>query len=357
MKNKNRSKRIIIAMMIFVVLTMMGCQSKPDDVVATLGDKEITFGFANFFARYTQANYDSMYVQVFGTDVWSQQTGEDNQTIEEGVKAEIMNTIKELYIVDSHKDEYNISLSEEETAAIEKAADDFMASNSKDGIEEVGATRENIIEMLRLMTIKDKMYAAIIADTDLTVTDEEKNQSKIKYVKISTKTKKDENEQEVDLTADEVKTLREDVAALAKKIQGGADFGTSVTELGHTASEGTYGADDETLPEELKTAASALEEGKTSDVIEIEDSLYLVQLVSKLDEEATLEKETSIIKDRKEAKYREVYDPWEKEVTFKVKNGVWDDVKFDRLFSQVSETTTDGTQTSDTTQSADTTIE
>lgn len=335
--------------MIFVVLTMVGCQSKPDDVVATLGDKKITFGFANFFARYTQANYDSMYVQIFGTDVWSQKTGQDNQTIEEGVKEEILNTIKELYIVDSHKDEYKISLSDEETKAIETAADKFMEENSKDAIEEVGATREYIVEMLRLMTIKDKVYAAITADADLTITDEEKNQSKIKYVKISTTTKKDENNQEVELTADEVKTLREDVAALAKKIQGGADFGTSATELGHTASEATYGADDETLPDELKAAANALEEGKTSDVIEIEDSLYIVQMESKFDKDATLEKEQSIIKDRKEAKYSEVYDPWEKEATFKVNKGVWKNVEFDRLFSVVSGTQTADTQTADTT--------
>ncbi|RDU25113.1 peptidylprolyl isomerase [Anaerosacchariphilus polymeriproducens] len=340
MKNKNRWKSIVIAMMALAVFTMAGCQSKPEDVVATLDDQKITFGFANFFARYTQANYDAMYAQVFGKDVWSQKTGKDNQTIEAGVKQDILKMIEELYILDNHKDEYKVSLTKDETKSIEAAADKFMKSNTKDAIEEIGATKEYIIEMLRLMTIKDKMYSAMIADVDLKVKDEEKNQAKIKYAKISTKTKKDKNKQDVELTKEEVKTLRKDVAELAKKVQNGADFDKAATDIGHTASEATYGSDDETLPAELKKAANALEEGKTSDVIEIEDSLYVVKMESKLDKKATADKETSIIKERKETKYKEIYDSWAKKVKFKVNNSVWDDVKFDRLFTQVSDTQT-----------------
>lgn len=345
MKKTNRCKTIIIAMLILLILAMTGCQKKPGDVVATLDGKEITLGFANFFARYTQADYDTMYVQYFGTDMWSQESGEEGATIEDKVKEEILDNIKELYILDNRKEEYKVSLTEEENAEIEKAADKFLEENTEDAIEEIGAAREYVIEMLRLVTIKDKMYDAITADVDTKVKDEDKNQKKIRYVKISTQTKKDENNEAVELKEDEVKTLKKDVKALTKEIQDGADFNTAFGDAGYTPMDAYYGADDETLADELKEATDALQEGETTNVVEVDDSLYIAQLVSALDEEATKSKEASIINERKSEKYNEVYEPWAEEVTYKVKDRVWKTVKFDRIFTVPA---TEDSESSDT---------
>ena len=49
-------------------LMLGGCGNRinQDDVVATMGDQEISLGYANFVAHYNQANYDTMLASYYG---------------------------------------------------------------------------------------------------------------------------------------------------------------------------------------------------------------------------------------------------------------------------------------------------
>ena len=68
-----KKKILILAMAgMLAVTSLTGCGSfKDDDVVATVGDKEITADIANFYARYTQAQYETYYAGYLGEDMWN----------------------------------------------------------------------------------------------------------------------------------------------------------------------------------------------------------------------------------------------------------------------------------------------
>ena len=61
---------------------LMGCGSSDvnhDEVVATIGDSEVSYGVANFYSRMMQSRYENYYTTLTGetpAEFWLQQWGE-----------------------------------------------------------------------------------------------------------------------------------------------------------------------------------------------------------------------------------------------------------------------------------------
>ena len=81
-----------------------------------------------------------------------------------------MESVREMYTVAEHLEDYNVALTEDEKAAIKAAAEKFMSDNDKAALAEMGATQEIVEEMLTLYTERQKMYEAIISEVDTNVT-------------------------------------------------------------------------------------------------------------------------------------------------------------------------------------------
>ena len=71
-------------------MSITGCSSSidTDEVVATVGDEDITMGVANFYARMMQGQYETYYAQLMGTtgeDMWAQEVsdGRDDGRVHE----------------------------------------------------------------------------------------------------------------------------------------------------------------------------------------------------------------------------------------------------------------------------------
>ena len=193
---------------------LAGCGGiNKDEVVATFNDQEITLGVANFAARLQQATYDDFYTMYFGEKVWSTDMYGQGTTMEESLKSNIIEGIKAMYTLNAHADEYNIALTDEEKAAITKAAETFIADNSKEALDAMGATKEIVEEYLSLATIQTHMYDAIIAEADTEVSDEEANTSSYSYVTVSKTSTTDADGNTVTYTEDDLKLLATQVEA------------------------------------------------------------------------------------------------------------------------------------------------
>ncbi|SDB24850.1 peptidyl-prolyl cis-trans isomerase [Eubacterium oxidoreducens] len=349
-------KKITAGAMAAVVAGMTlvgGCGSKidADAVVATLDDKEITLGYANFVARYQQATYDSYYLAYMGDDMWSQDMTGSGETFEDSVKEEVMQSIEDSYVLDSYAEEYDVALSEEELAEIEEVAQNFIADNSDEAIEQIGATKEYVVEMLRLNQINSLMYDAIVAEVDTKVSDEEAAQRAISYVEIATDSYTDDDGNTVDYTDEEKETLAQDAKKFAKAAKKG--FDEAAEDAGYEVQTDTYGSaedDDATLDTAVLQAADELKEGETSGVVETDTALYVVTVTSDFDEEATETEKEEIVSERQEEYYEEVLAGFEAEVEWTVDEDVWATVTFDELFTTESdETSTDEDATADET--------
>lgn len=393
---------------------LTGCSSSNDEVVAKMGDTKLTLGEANFMLRYSQAQTQSYLGAMFGegTNVFQQDLTGSGQAYGETVKESVLNDLKDMTILEQHMSDYNVELTDEDKAAIEEAAKQFIADNSKDVLKEMSATEETVSRILTLYTIQSKMETAIEADVDTEVSDEEAAQKTIQYAYFtipetesetedateatsadesasetetgteavseteteteatsesetvaeteteatseteaaseaaSEETSEDTTESETEESA-EKKETRETVQGVIDAVQGGETLEDAVKAADESKSltSYSYGADEETLNENLKNAADALSDGEiASEPVEGENGFYVVQMVSTFDRDATDQKKEEIIKDRKKELYDNKIAEWDTE-SFDINEKVWDKVTFEEIFTLKQEETESETGT------------
>ena len=393
---------------------LTGCSSSNDEVVAKMGDTKLTLGEANFMLRYSQAQTQSYLGAMFGegTNVFQQDLTGSGQAYGETVKESVLNDLKDMTILEQHMSDYNVELTDEDKAAIEEAAKQFIADNSKDVLKEMSATEETVSRILTLYTIQSKMETAIEADVDTEVSDEEAAQKTIQYAYFtipetesetedateatsadesasetetgteavsetetetedtsesetvaetetettseteaaseaaSEETSEDTTESETEESAGKKET-RETVQGIIDAVQGGETLEDAVKAADESKSltSYSYGADEETLNENLKNAADALSDGEiASEPVEGENGFYVVQMVSTFDRDATDQKKEEIIKDRKKELYDNKIAEWDTE-SFDINEKVWDKVTFEEIFTLKQEETESETGT------------
>ena len=145
-----KKKILILAMAGMLAATSLtGCGSfKDDDVVAVVGDKEITADIANFYARYTQAQYETYYAGYLGEDMWNSEAME-GQTYEESVKDSVLKQLETMILLEEHMGDYEVSLSDKEKNAIESTAKEFDEANALEDKEKISGSLKTVKRVMR----------------------------------------------------------------------------------------------------------------------------------------------------------------------------------------------------------------
>lgn len=347
--------------------SLTGCGNvNADAAVATLDGEKVPFKIANFMLRYNQAQMQSSYGSMFGEDMWNTDLMGSGTPYGTTFKTQIMDSLEEMLILEKHMADYDITVTDDEKAKIESSAKQFMEENSQETIDELTASQETVSRVLTLYTINNKMKKAIEAEADTNVSDDEAAQKTVSYVLFSTADTTDADGNTKALTDDEKKALKDNAQKVLDAVKGGKEMDAAVKEIDEekSASTSSYGTDNGTLPDEVKTAADKLKDGETADsVVETDSGYYVVQMKSTFDKEATETQKETIINQRKSDKYEEVYTAWKEKVEFKVDDKVWGKITFtDKVTVKQTETeaqsnTTEAASegTTDTTASENTT--
>ena len=368
---KRTSAKVVCSLLTaaIAVTGLSGCVGDSTVVDGTqtalvINDEEINLGKANFMLRYQQAtmvNYYQTMSSMFGQeyslsfDALSDTSDEDSPTVGENLKADALTSIEQAFLMRQHASEYEVALTEEEITGAQEAAASFMESNDAETLTKLGITQEDIQDVIEVYAIQLKMHDPMIADVDTEVSDEEAQQSKISYVRVSTEgTETDENGDTIELT-DEEKAEKKDIAqrfldalnasedpasvifadlrteindqlneerraeeAAAQEDSSTADTSgdSSSTDTEEdsdvvylTSSQTTFGADDEDLDDALKEAAETLSDGEVyGEVIEGEDAYYVVRMDSVLDRDATDSQKETIVQERQSEAYSDLLD-------------------------------------------------
>lgn len=309
---------------------LTGCgKLNDDDVVATVGKEEITADIANFYARYTQAQYETYYSGYMGEDMWKTDASE-GQSYEEFVKDSVLTELEKMIVLEQHMKEYDVSLTEAEEALVKKAAGEFDEANPLEAKEQISASKKTVNRVLTLMAVQKKMQDAIQAGADTEVSDEEAAQKSMQYVLYPYTSKDDEgNSEELsDEEKAEVKKQAESFADAAKTVE---DFSAYATEQGQEAKTATFDKESTSPDAELVKAAEELKEGETTGVVETDAGCYVAKVTSYLDREATDSKKESIVQERKTKLYEDTCKKWIKDAGVKVDKKVWKKVDFNAL--------------------------
>ena len=117
---------------VLAAVTLTGCGSlKGDETVATVDDTKIDADLANFFARYTQATYETYYSAYLGEDMWNSDAS-DGETYEESVKSSVLKSLEDMILLEKHMEDYDVSITDEDKAMIKETTQQFLNDNSLD---------------------------------------------------------------------------------------------------------------------------------------------------------------------------------------------------------------------------------
>jgi foldase protein PrsA len=265
--------------------------------------------------------------------MWTSDLMGDGTTMEASVKEQILDYIETLYLMDEHKGEFDVEITSEETAAMEAAAKQFLEENSDKAIQQVGATQEYIVEMLRLFTVQSRVQEAIEATVDTNVTDDEAAMKKVSYIEVDriNAATPDEEGNPIALTEEEQAQVEESMPALVEAAK--ANFEQAAQDNGYEIMEDFVGAEDENFDPAFLEAVNQLSDGQISDLVTTEDSFFIIRMDSTFDREATDDQKEVIVEQRKETRVQEITDQWKEASEWTVNEDAWNRIRFDSLFS------------------------
>lgn len=315
---------------------MTGCAGEEtvDGTAAALiiNGEEINAGTANFILRYQQAQTAYMmesYGLSSGGSLWG--TASDTESYGYQFKDSILDSITDLVLLRQHAEEYGVSLTEEEQSGIDSVAQSVADSNAE-ALEKIGATKDDIAEVLELYTYQVKMDGPMKEDTDREVSDEEAAQTTITYTRIPLTT--DEDGSETVVSDEEKAELMADCEELIDQVQAsgdvaGADISTIAEGINEDffSSSYSYGSDDTVMPDSVHEAVDTLSDGQIYDgVLEDEDTYYyVIRLDKKFDPEATETEKQSIISERETENFNAKVQEW-KDAAAVETEPAWDDL-------------------------------
>ena len=341
-----------VALLIVALMTMtlfVGCAKDkeetldPKEVVMVVGETDVTMNIANFFVRYNQSLMESIYTQYVGEDVWMTEV-EDGVTYEDSLKDSLLEELQKMYIITNHVADYKVELTEEETKAVEAAADAFIAENKDETTQaKVSGDKDTVVAYLTLHTLNEKMGEAMRADVDTTVTDEQAAQKRMRYFVIETTATLDDGST-TEMSEDEIKEAKEEAEAFLKGAKENGSMEAYATEKEETTQTLAFDAESTSLAEEVIKAADALKENEFSEVIETEDGIYVVQLESEFDAEATESNKATVLTERQEARYEELVEKWTEETKITMHEEVWDKISVQGLKVNYIEDETEETE-------------
>lgn len=344
-----RKWTLVLAVVVALTLGLTGCAKKGSlngaETIATLDDTQIPLGEVNLLLRYQEAQMETYYSGMFGSNIYRQDLTGNGTIYGETAKEGLLTEMEQMYILEAEAANYDAALPDEEKNAIADAAAQFVADNDAKTLQAIAADQATVEHVLTLMTIQQKMKDALTSDVDAEVSDEDAAQKKISYVFVSTAgTERDEEGNTVDLTDEEKAEKKAVLQAVLDSAKKSGDLDAAAEEQELTASTTTFGADSQTPAEEVRRAADKLREGEFSEIIEAENAYYVIQLVSSLDREATDNKKETIVQQRRDDLFAEKYAELQKDHTFESKADVLAKLTFDRTYTLKAEESTEGTQ-------------
>lgn len=331
MKAKKIAAVLLTGLMLGAV-TLSGCgKINADATAVTIDDTNVSMGFANFAARYQQAICDQYYVAYFGEDVWKQESNaQEGKTMEEVQKDNIMEQIEDWYLLDAAKDDYGVSISDEEQSKITEAAKAFMDANGKDAISQVGAKQEYVEQLLYFNLLQSKMRTVIEEKADVTVTDEDAAMRTFSYITFPKPSENADTSASTSTNTSAATSLtQEEIEAYAQQAQ--TDFDGVGTAAG-TQSTYSYGKNDSQMDKAVIEAADKLKAGEVSGLIEADDKYYVIRLDSEYDAEASASNKETLIQEQKSEYYSNVLKELRDKAKIKVNESEWKKVTFTDLF-------------------------
>lgn len=327
---KHSTKRLAAAAMglVLAIGTMTGCGNSGGKGEVTQNGNETLFTYdgvdvplkkAWIYGKMTAAQYEASYSSYFGDNFWTMDMGTDDegnaQTFEDYAKEQIIARIKQIIVLNNHAEEAGASLSEDEEKQCEEYAEAFAKDESgAEILAECGADKDDMTEIYEENALAAKVQEYMVKDTDTNVSDDEARETTISRVVFATTTTDDEGNT-VDMSDEEKAQVLSTAQAALAKLQSGTDIADIAKEQNYTNTSETFAAGESEEGEAFEKLLATMKDGDIiQEVQECDNGYVIARLDAYTDADATESNRQSIISERQQTKFSEVYDGWTKDL-------------------------------------------
>lgn len=328
MKNKLTRMVAILLALVMVIGVMSGCgnsggkgekTSNGNKVLFSYDGTDVTLKKAWIYGKMTAAQYESYYTSYFGENFWTMDMGTDDEgnatTFEGYVKEQVVTQIKQVIVLNNKAEEVECSLTDEDKEQCAEYAKAFAEDESGKAIlAECGATEEDMQEIYEENALASKVQEYMIKDTDTNVSDDEARKTTISRVVFAT-TKTDDDGNTVDMTDDEKAQVLATAQAAQEELKAGKSIADIAEAQEYTNIDETFAAGESEEGEAFEKMLAGMKDGDiTQEVQECDNGYVIAQLTAYTDADATAENKETIIAERQQEKFKEVYDEWTKDL-------------------------------------------
>lgn len=272
---KELRRAVVMGLSAGLVLTSLAGCSKKDKTdwsaaAITVNDDAIPAGVLNFAVRYDQAMLESAYESFGISDPFNQDLYGSGQTMGEMAKEQEAEGLTHALLAEQKMDEYGVSVTDEDKAAITAAAAAFVEANDAEVLENMGVTQEHVERFLELQMVRHRMEEVMPADIDTEVSDEEAAQRRVQYVFFAPVTEEEEEteletgaEAEITPAETEAGTEAENTAAETESLDAEPESANEEASLVAEDHVMTTAAETETEAETTAAEAATEEETET----------------------------------------------------------------------------------------------
>lgn len=317
---------IIVCLLIGVIV--IGCTSKSTSIIFVdkLGEKEVfrindsvcTLSEANIYLTNLQDQYESVY----GCDMWETKCGD--LTIEDYVKKTVIAQLAQIKSMALFSKQYNIELTQEEINTLNLAAKEYFSSLSDAQAKAMGISLEDVVNAYSDYLLASKVYSSLTTETNTEVSDDEARVITVAQIVIN-KYALDQSGNKVLFTEEEKVEAYSKASTILEKAKNGEDFANLAENY----------SDNETcelalgrgkLENSVEKVVFNMENDELSDIIETEDSYYIMKCINSYDIEATDANKEVIIEQRKAKAFDEVYEVFVNGLVSEFNDELWNAV-------------------------------
>lgn len=323
---KHNTKRFAAAALtaVLAVGMMTGCGNSGgkgevtqngNKTLFTYDGEEVSLKEAWIYAKMTAAQYEASYSSYFGDNFWTMDMGTDDagnaMTFEDYTKEQVIARIKQIIVLNNHAEEAGASLSDDEKEQCAEYAAAFAEDASgAEILAECGASEDDMTEIYEENALAAKVQEYMVKDTDTNVSDDEARETTISRIVFATTTTDDEG-QTVDMSEEEKANVLATAQAALAKVQAGTDIADVAEEQEYTNTTETFAAGESEEGEEFEKLLATMKDGDiTQEVQECDNGYVIARLDAYTDADATESNRQTIIAEREQTKFTEVYDGW-----------------------------------------------
>jgi len=226
------------------------------------------------------------YEEVYTNDIWKVTIDEEGTSFQTHLLAEINGFLEELCALTMLAEERGIVLTEQEKDNLRQLSKVYYEGLTDEDKAYTQATQEDVYRLYQDYHLANKTVEVLTQGIDLEVSD-----SDAKVISI------------VEMVMDSQAAAAEAYGKLQEENADFAAIARSYSAAGQISTKLARGEREAAFEE----VAFALEEGQVSEIIQSEDSYYIVKCVSAYDEKATAERKETLSQQRKSQAFSQIY--------------------------------------------------